>query len=86
MLLGLAFKARILILHAENMQRTVINVFLWHQYTACLSYSEAFLGKGMKRLLLTLWNILLIYQNYQKLKSANLQFYSFPSALRKVQI
>lgn len=61
MLLGLAFKARILILHAENMQRTVINVFLWHQYTAGLSYSEAFLGKGMKRLLLTLWNILLIY-------------------------
>lgn len=60
MLLGLAFKARVLILHAENMQRTVINVFLWHQYTACLSYSEAFLGKGTKRLLLTLWNILLI--------------------------
>lgn len=86
MLLGLAFKARVLILHAENMQRTVINVFLWHQYTAGLSYSEAFLDKGTKRLLLTLWNILLIYQNYQKLKSANLQFYSFPSALRKVQI
>lgn len=37
MLLGLAFKARVLILHAENMQRTVINVFLWHQYTAGLS-------------------------------------------------
>lgn len=79
MLLGLAFKARVLILHAENMQRTVINVLLWHQNTAGLSYSEAFLEKGTKRLLLTLWNILLIYQNYQKLKPANLRFYSFPS-------
>lgn len=37
MLLGFAFKARVLILHAKNMQRTVINVFLWHHYTAGLS-------------------------------------------------
>lgn len=74
MLLGLAFKARVLILHAENMQRTILNVFLWHQYTAGLSYSEAFLNKGTKRLLLIIWNILLKYQNCQKLKSANYNF------------